>query len=173
MFTGNVLIVGRTGCGKTYFMQKLAVNTFFGKLKRVEWVSYSDLDEKRETEFCFSCDADFHYSKSIEQLEDLLEVFKACLRTAKRTTIPLRLMMNFLMIVMVLEKKQPATDLLLWTTFLTYLANQKNLQVFRPSLVNLITHASKFSTLSIQRNQFGQRVFLKLIFLIFLLLVFL
>ena len=47
MFTGNVLIVGRTGCGKTYFMQKLAVNTFFGKLKRVEWVSYSDLDEKR------------------------------------------------------------------------------------------------------------------------------
>ena len=118
IFTGNVLIVGRAVCGKTYFMQKLAVNKFFGKLKRVEWVSYSDLDEERETEFCFSCDIDFHYSKSIEQLEDLFEVFKACLRTAKRTAIPLCLMMNFLMIVMVLEKKQPATGLLLWTTFL-------------------------------------------------------
>ena len=39
-FSGNVLIVGRTGCGKTYFTQKLAINRFFGHLKNVEWVSY-------------------------------------------------------------------------------------------------------------------------------------
>ena len=33
-FNGNILIVGRTECGKTYFTQKLAINTFFGKLKK-------------------------------------------------------------------------------------------------------------------------------------------
>ena len=78
-FTGNVLIVGRTGCKKTYFTQTLAVNKFFGWLKRVEWVSYIDLDEERdaEIEYFFSCDVDFYYAKSIEQFEDLSKVFKA------------------------------------------------------------------------------------------------
>ena len=44
-------------------MQKLAVNNFFGKLKRVEWVSYTDLDEETEAEIesSFSCNVDFHY----------------------------------------------------------------------------------------------------------------
>ena len=47
---------------------------------------YIDLDEKREAEIesCFSCDIDFHYPKLNEQFEDLLEVFKAPLKTAKR-----------------------------------------------------------------------------------------
>ena len=60
-----------------HFTQKLAVNKFVGKLKRVEWVSYINLEEEREAEVeaFFSCDVDF---------EDLLEVFKARLRTAKR-----------------------------------------------------------------------------------------
>ena len=60
-----------------HFTQKLVVNKFVGKLKRVEWVSYIDLEKEREAEIeaCFSCDVDF---------EDLLEVFKARLRTAKR-----------------------------------------------------------------------------------------
>ena len=85
-FSGNVLIVGRTGCRKTYFTQKPAVNKFFGKLKRVEWVSYINLDEEREAEIesCFSCDVDFHYPKLIEQFENLSEVFKARSRMAKR-----------------------------------------------------------------------------------------
>ena len=48
-FIGNVLIVGRTGCGKTYLTQ-IAVNKFFGKLKRVEWASYIDLGKGREAE---------------------------------------------------------------------------------------------------------------------------
>ena len=42
-FTGNVFIVGKTGCGKT-------VNNFFCKLKWVKWVSYVNLYEKREAE---------------------------------------------------------------------------------------------------------------------------
>ena len=81
-FTENVLIVGRTGCEKTYFTQKLAVNRFFGKLKRVEWVS--GWGKKSWIESCFSDDVDFHYLKLIEQFGDLLEVFKARSRIIKR-----------------------------------------------------------------------------------------
>ena len=69
------------------------------------------MDEEREAEIesCFSCDFDFHYLKSIEQLVDLLEVFKTRLRAAKRNDDDddnSCLTMNFLMGVMVLEKKQ-------------------------------------------------------------------
>ena len=28
-FSGNILVVGRTGCGKTAFVQKLATNIFW------------------------------------------------------------------------------------------------------------------------------------------------
>ena len=86
-FTGNILIVRKTGCGKTYFTQNLAVNKFFGKLKRVKWISYINLDEERDAEIesSFSSDVDFHYPKLIVQFEDLLEVFKVRSRTAKKS----------------------------------------------------------------------------------------
>ena len=32
-YKGNILVVGRTECGKTTFVQKLALYDFFGKLK--------------------------------------------------------------------------------------------------------------------------------------------
>ena len=53
---GNVLIVGRTGCGKTYFIQKSVANNFFSDLVKAEWVSYIQLDKTSETEiqFCFN-----------------------------------------------------------------------------------------------------------------------
>ena len=28
-FRGNILVVGKTGCGKIHFLQKIAVNKFF------------------------------------------------------------------------------------------------------------------------------------------------
>ena len=37
-FSSNILVVRRTECGKTYFTQKLAINKFFGHLKKVESV---------------------------------------------------------------------------------------------------------------------------------------
>ena len=37
-FIGNILIVGRTECGKTTFIQNLGVNNFFGQLKKVKCV---------------------------------------------------------------------------------------------------------------------------------------
>ena len=65
IFYGNILVVGRTGCGKTRFVQKLAVNSFFGKLVKAEWISYIKLDKRREAEIqsCFDCELEFHYPK--------------------------------------------------------------------------------------------------------------
>ena len=40
--------------------------------------------EKLENEFSFSCDVDFLYPKSIEQFEDLLELFNLLSPMAKR-----------------------------------------------------------------------------------------
>ena len=42
-FSLDILLVGRTRCRKTYFTQKLAINRFFGQLKKVEWVFYIEL----------------------------------------------------------------------------------------------------------------------------------
>ena len=56
-FSGNILIVGRAECGKTTFVQKLALNNFFGDLKKVKWVSGIRFSQKREAEIesNFSC----------------------------------------------------------------------------------------------------------------------
>ena len=121
-FTENVLIVGRTGCGKTYFAQKLTVNRFFGRIKIVKWVLYIDLSGEREPEIdsSFSCKVEFRYLKSIEQFDDLLDIFKLRSKTAKRkdtdSNEDTSLTTMMIMKVIVLEKKQPKIGLLLWTT---------------------------------------------------------
>ena len=38
-FYGNILVVGRTDCGKTTFLEKLGLNTFFGNIIKTEWIS--------------------------------------------------------------------------------------------------------------------------------------
>ena len=50
-FTGNILVVGRTTCGKTGFVQRLGVIKFWGDATKAEWVSYIKLDRKREARF--------------------------------------------------------------------------------------------------------------------------
>ena len=77
-FVGNILIVGRIACGETFFTQKLAVNNFFGKLKKSEWVSYIQLTKEREAEIesCFACPAEFHYPQGQNDLKNLLDEFK-------------------------------------------------------------------------------------------------
>ena len=77
-FEGNILVVGRIGCGKTGFVQQLGVNNFFGDLIQVEWVSYVKLDKKREAQIqsCFNCQTDFYYPRNKDKFEYLLEYFK-------------------------------------------------------------------------------------------------
>ena len=45
-FYRNILVVGRTGCGKTTFPEQLGLNNFFGKIVKTEWISGIDIDKK-------------------------------------------------------------------------------------------------------------------------------
>ena len=45
-FYGNVLVVSRTWCGKTTFLEKLGLNNFFGNIVKTEWISGIDIDKK-------------------------------------------------------------------------------------------------------------------------------
>ena len=77
-FYGNVLVVGRTGCGKTTFLEKLGVNNFFGKIVKTEWISGIDIDKQREAEIesCFSNEIEVHVAKEQDELDSLIETFK-------------------------------------------------------------------------------------------------
>ena len=82
-FGDNILVVGKTGCRKTHFLQKLTVNKFFGKLIKTEWVSGIDINKRREAEIqsCFDNKAEFHKNiNEPDELVDLIEKFK--LRTS-------------------------------------------------------------------------------------------
>ena len=47
-FEGNIVIVGKTGCGKTTFIQKLASNNMFGNdISKVFWVSKICLNKEK------------------------------------------------------------------------------------------------------------------------------
>ena len=77
-FIGNILILGRTECGKTTFIQNLGVNNFFGQLKKVKWVSGIRLDKRREAEIesNFNCEVKFLYPTDKEELSEKIEEYK-------------------------------------------------------------------------------------------------
>ena len=84
-FKGNILVLGRTECGKTSFVQKLALYDFFGTLKNAKWISGIKLNESREAEIesNFSCETSFYYPNDVNELADLLEEFKLEVETEK------------------------------------------------------------------------------------------
>ena len=84
-FKGNILVLGRTECGKISFVQKLALYDFFGKLKNAKWVSGIQLNQIREAEIesNFSCDISFFYPNDVNELADLIEEFKLEVETEK------------------------------------------------------------------------------------------
>ena len=75
-FNGNILLVGRTGCGKTAFLEKLAINKLFGDIIKTEWVSGIEIDTSREAEIqsCFSNETKVHVATEKDELG--LENFK-------------------------------------------------------------------------------------------------
>ena len=77
-FEDNMLVVGKTGRGKTYFAQRIAVNNLFGELKKAERVSQKGHSAQIEVEiqFCFAMSVEFHYPSRVEKLHDLLVHFK-------------------------------------------------------------------------------------------------
>ena len=77
-FSGNILVVGRTGCGKTTFLEKLGLNKFFGDIIKTEWISGIDIDKKREAEIqsYFRNETEVHVAKEQDELDSLIETFK-------------------------------------------------------------------------------------------------
>ena len=47
-FYGNILVVGRTCCGKATFLEKLGLNSFFDHTLETEWISGIDIYKKRK-----------------------------------------------------------------------------------------------------------------------------
>ena len=84
-FYGNILVVGRIGCGKTTFLEKLVLNNFFGNIIKTEWISDIDIDKKRESKIqsYFSNETDVHVGKEQDELDSLTETFK--LRSREET----------------------------------------------------------------------------------------
>ena len=78
--------MGKKACGKTYFLQKLGPNKFFGKLVKTEWVTGIEIDEQRDAEIqsCFSKEVEFHLARETYDLVSLIEKFK--LRTRDITS---------------------------------------------------------------------------------------
>ena len=77
-FSGNILVVGKTGCGKTTFLEKLGINHFFGNLVKTEWLSGIDIDEERKAKIqsCFSNEIEIHIEKEPAELDSLIETHK-------------------------------------------------------------------------------------------------
>ena len=85
-FYGNILAVGRTGCGKTIFLERLGLNNFFCNIIKTEWISGIDIDKKREAEIksYFSNETEVQVAKEQDELDSLIETFK--LRSREETT---------------------------------------------------------------------------------------
>ena len=78
-FHGNILVVGRTGCGKTTFIQKLGKNQLFGsEVTDVFWVSKIVLSNEREDSIRDSFanqEVHFSYPHDLDDFNYLVENF--------------------------------------------------------------------------------------------------
>ena len=72
------LVLGRTGCVKTTFLEKLGLNNFFGNIIKTEWISGIKIDKKGEAEIqsYFSNKTEVHVAKEQDELDSLIETFK-------------------------------------------------------------------------------------------------
>ena len=76
-FDGNILVVGKTGCGKTTSVQNLGKNQMFWDIKEVFWISKISLSTERKNNIrgCFvNRHVDFQYPIDIDEFEDLLDI---------------------------------------------------------------------------------------------------
>ena len=77
-FRGNILVLGKTASGKTYFIQKLAENGFFGPIVQAHWISgvYLSLSRQAEIQASFSCSVEFYNVDDWEDLNVLINTLK-------------------------------------------------------------------------------------------------
>ena len=77
-FKGNILVVGRTGCGKPTFMQNLGKSNLFGDISEVYWISKITLSDEREDKIRDSFsnqEVHFNYPANMEYFNHLIENF--------------------------------------------------------------------------------------------------
>ena len=78
-FNGNILVVGRAGCGKTTFIEKLGRNKLFGsQIKNVFWVTKIVLSSEREEIIRKSFvdqEVHFSYPRDLDDFSYLIENF--------------------------------------------------------------------------------------------------
>ena len=78
-FSGNILVVGQTRCGKTSFVQSLGRNKIFGSVDSVDWISKVELSENREHQIrqSFSyVSVEFHYPNDVAEFDIVLDLLK-------------------------------------------------------------------------------------------------
>ena len=78
-FEGNILVVGRTGCGETTFVQNLGKYKLFGDIQLVYWTSKIELSRDRENDIRDSFRGqivDFKYPTNVEDFNCLLEFYQ-------------------------------------------------------------------------------------------------
>ena len=78
-FSGNILVVvGRTNCDKTTFIEKLGLNNFFGDIVKTEWISRISINKKREGEIqsYFKNEIEIHIAEDEDNLKSLIDTFK-------------------------------------------------------------------------------------------------
>ena len=77
-FEGNILIVGKTGCGKTTFIQKIAKYNLFGELEEIFWISKIPLSMEREKSIstCFGKTVRFKYLQTLDDFDMELTFFQ-------------------------------------------------------------------------------------------------
>ena len=128
-FSGNILVVGRTGCGKTAFVQKLTVNKFFGDITKAQWLSFIKLNKQREAEIqsCFDSQLDFYYPRNKEQFKELLEYFKTKSNSSESESEDVNFQETSSNVSENYGEKSHRNVLLLWTTFLVLLIPLLNL----------------------------------------------
>ena len=82
-----MLIVGRTSCGKTTFIQKLATKDFFGELKKAEQIYSIKLSKIREAQIqsCLKCEVEFHHPRNILELEKVMDEFEVRSKVSETT----------------------------------------------------------------------------------------
>ena len=78
-FQGNILVVGRTGCDKTTFIQKLGKDRMFGEeIADIFWVSKICLTNERECAIRDSFEGQevhFSYPRDIDDFDYLIDNF--------------------------------------------------------------------------------------------------
>ena len=168
-FLGNILVVGRTNCGKTTFIKRLGLNNFFDKIVKTEWVSGIAIDKKKEAEIqsYFKNETEVHVAQDQEKLDYLIDTFK------QRSHENYGNNSNNNTVNSCFGVNRKMDQLIIIDDVSGIAKTSKIFLIFSQFQENLATIVFTFFTLLFLPVKCGRKLFLKQIFLIFFLLAFL